>query len=223
MSNYYDLILFDLDGTLTDSGEGITKCVQYALSKYGIEEPDLNQLKKFIGPPLIDSFMEFYGFSREDATRAREIFNERYHPVGWKENKPYEGIEKVLKALEEEGKLLGIATSKPANMAEKVLEHFGLRKYFPILCAAPLNGINGEKPGRILAAVEEAKKLGCEARNPIMVGDTKFDVWGAHECGMPCIGVAWGFAAEGEFEACNTEYVVNTMDELLNLLSDKEG
>ena len=218
MKENYDLILFDLDGTLTDSGEGITKSVQYALSKLGIEEPDLDNLRKFIGPPLIDSFEKYYGFSREEAIRAREIFNERYQPIGWMENRPYDGIEEVLKALKENGKMLGIATSKPADTAERVLTYFGLREYFPVFCASPLNGIGGEKAGRIQAAIEDAKALGCEAKNVIMVGDTKFDVLGAHECGIPCVGVTWGFAVEGEFEACNTEFVVDTMEELLDVL-----
>ena len=218
MKQNYDLILFDLDGTITDSGEGITKSVQYALSKLGIEEPDLGNLRKFIGPPLIDSFEKYYGFSREDAVRAREIFNERYQPIGWKENSPYKGIEEVLKALQAEGKMLGIATSKPADTAERVLAYFGLREYFPVFCASPLNGIGGEKTGRIRAAIEEAKTLGCEAKDVIMVGDTKFDVLGAHECNIPCVGVTWGFAVEGEFEACDTEFVVDTMEELLDVL-----
>ena len=218
MKENYDLILFDLDGTLTDSGEGITKSVQYALSKLGIEEPDLENLRRFIGPPLIDSFENYYGFSREKAILARQIFNERYQPIGWKENTPYDGIEEVLKALQEEGKMLGIATSKPADTAERVLTYFGLREYFPVFCASPLNGIGGEKAGRIRAAIEDAKALGCEAKNVIMVGDTKFDVLGAHECSIPCVGVTWGFAVEGEFEACDTEFVVDTMDELLIVL-----
>lgn len=218
MKENFDLILFDLDGTLTDSGEGITKSVQYALSKFGIDEPDLNNLRKFIGPPLIDSFMKYYYFSQEEAIKARNIFNERYKPIGWMENHPYPGIEEVLKALQAEGKMLGIATSKPADVADKVLSHFGLRDYFPVFCAAPLNGLNGEKAGRIKAAMEEAKSLGCEAKKPIMVGDTRFDVEGAHQCNIPCIGVTWGFAVEGEFAACDTEYVVDTMEELLDVL-----
>ena len=218
MKENFDLILFDLDGTITDSGEGITKSVQYALSKLGIEEPDLENLRKFIGPPLIDSFEKYYGFSREEAVHAREIFNERYQPIGWKENRPYEGIEEVLKALKKEGKMLGIATSKPADTANRVLSHFGLRDYFSVFCAAPLNGIGGEKAGRIQAAIEDAKTLGCEAKNVIMVGDTKFDVLGAHECNIPCVGVTWGFAVEGEFESCDTEFVVDTMEELLEIL-----
>lgn len=218
MKENFDLILFDLDGTITDSGEGITKSVQYALSKFGIEEPDLENLRKFIGPPLIDSFEKYYGFSREEAVHAREIFNERYQPIGWKENRPYEGIEEVLKALKKEGKMLGIATSKPADTANRVLSHFGLRDYFSVFCAAPLNGIGGEKAGRIQAAIEDAKTLGCEAKNVIMVGDTKFDVLGAHECNIPCVGVTWGFAVEGEFESCDTEFVVDTMEELLEIL-----
>ena len=218
MKEKYDLILFDVDGTLTDSGEGITKSVQYTLEKYGIIEPDLNNLRKFIGPPLIDSFMKYYGFSKEESVRARNIFNERYQPIGWMENHPYDGIETVLEELQSAGIMMGVATSKPEGVANKVLEYFDLKKYFSVICAAPNNGLNGEKPGRIRAAIEEARALGCEAKNVIMVGDTRFDVLGAHECGIPCVGVTWGFAVEGEFEACDTEFVVDTMEELLNVL-----
>ena len=218
MKEKYDLILFDVDGTLTDSGEGITKSVQYTLEKYGIIEPDLNNLRKFIGPPLIDSFMKYYGFSKEESVRARNIFNERYQPIGWMENRPYDGIEAVLDELQKAGIMMGVATSKPEGVANKVLEYFDLKKYFSVICAAPNNGLNGEKPGRIRAAIEEARTLGCEAKNVIMVGDTRFDVLGAHECGIPCVGVSWGFAVEGEFEACDTEFVVDTMEELLHVL-----
>ena len=218
MKEKYDLILFDVDGTLTDSGEGITKSVQYTLEKYGIIEPDLNNLRKFIGPPLIDSFMKYYGFSKEESVRARNIFNERYQPIGWMENRPYDGIEAVLDELQKAGIMMGVATSKPEGVANKVLEYFDLKKYFSVICAAPNNGLNGEKPGRIRAAIEEARTLGCEAKNVIMVGDTRFDVLGAHECGIPCVGVTWGFAVDGEFEACDTEFVVDTMEELLNIL-----
>ena len=218
MKNPYDLILFDLDGTLTDSGEGITKSVQYALSKFGIEEPELEKLRKFIGPPLIDSFENYYGFSREDAIKARNIYKERYLPIGWMENRLYDGIEEVLDELQKTGIMMGVATSKPEDVAEKVLEYFELKKYFSVICAAPNNGLNGEKPGRIRAAIEEARALGCEAKNVIMVGDTRFDVLGAHECGIPCVGVTWGFCVEGEFEAYGTEYIVDTMEGLLNVL-----
>ena len=218
MKQKYDLILFDLDGTITDSGEGIINSVQYALDKMGIVEPEPDSLRKFIGPPLIDSFMKYYGLSKEDAIRMRNIFNERYQPIGWMENRPYEGIETVLKTLQEEGVILGIATSKPEDVADRVLRHFGLRDYFPIFCAAPLNGIGGEKAGRVRAAMEAAKVLGCETKNVIMVGDTRFDVLGAHECGIPCVGVTWGFATEGEFESCNTDFVADTMEELLQIL-----
>lgn len=214
MEEKFDLILFDLDGTLMDSGEGITKSVQYALKKYGIEEPDLDNLKKFVGPPLIDSFMNYYGFTKEEAVEVRKVFAERYHPVGWKENRPYPGIAKVLEKLKERGKILGVATSKPVDMAEKVLDFFDLRKYFEIVCAAPVNGLNSEKAGRIRAAIKEAETLGCSAKRPVLVGDTRFDVDGAHECGIPCIGVTWGFAVEGEFEACKADAVADTMEEL---------
>ena len=211
-------IFFDLDGTLTDPGIGITNSVMHALKYYNISVESRELLYPFIGPPLVDSFMKYYGFSQEEAIQVRMAFTERYQPIGWKENKPYDGIVEVLEALKEAGKLLGIATSKPTDLATRVLEHFDLIKYFPIICAAPTNGLGAEKAGRIQAAFEEAKNLGYEVKNPIMVGDTKFDVEGAHQCDIPCVGVSWGFAAEGEFEACNTEFVVDTMDELKEIL-----
>ena len=153
MREKFDLILFDLDGTLTDSSPGIVKCVQYALSKYGITENDPDNLYRFIGPPLIDSFMNFYGFSREDAIAARNTFNERYLPVGWMENQPYPGIEHVLEELKKAGKVLGIATSKPDGVARQVLEHFDLMKYFTILCAARDNRIGCDTAGHVRAAI----------------------------------------------------------------------
>lgn len=218
MKENFDLILFDLDGTLTDSGDGIMKCVQYALRNYGIEENNPENLRRFIGPPLIDSFQNFYGFSKEESIEVRKVFNERYLPIGWMENHPYPGIYNVLETLKAEGKMLAVATSKPEDTANRVLEYFDLRKYFDVVCAAPKNGMNGEKVGRILAAMEEAKAKGCPARRPVMVGDTKFDVLGAHECGIPAVGVTWGYALEGEFEACHTEYTADTMEALLGIL-----
>lgn len=218
MENKFDLILFDLDGTLTDSGEGVTKSVRYALAKFGIDEPDLKKLECFIGPPLIDSFMERYSFTLEEAIRVREAFNERYQPIGWKENFPYPGIEKVLETLRAHGKMLGVATSKPADKADNVLTLFDLKKYFQVISAAPLNGLNSDKIDRIRECIATAKELGCPAERPVLVGDTKYDVIGAHECGIPCIGVTWGFASEGEFEAYDTEYVVETMEGLTELL-----
>ena len=124
------VVLFDLDGTLTDSSEGITKSIQYALGKHGIEEPDLENLRKFIGPPLVPAFMECYGVTEDEAHSIRNTFNERYVPIGWKENRPYDGIEAVLESIQTEGKMLGIATSKPQETADKVLEYFDLKKYF---------------------------------------------------------------------------------------------
>lgn len=222
MQEKFDLILFDLDGTLTNSGEGVTKSVQYALAKFGIDEPDLKKLEKFIGPPLIDSFMEYYGFTQEEAIQVRKVFNERYEPVGWKENYPYPGISGVLERLRDAGKILGVATSKPADKADNVLGLFDLKKYFQVISAAPLNGLNSDKVDRIKSCIAQARQMGCPAERPVLVGDTKYDVIGAHMCGIPCVGVAWGFAAEGELEAHHAEYLVETMEELTELLLRQE-
>lgn len=218
MKEKFDLILFDLDGTLTDSGEGVTKSVQYALAHFGIDEPDLKKLEKFIGPPLIESFMESYGFTKEEAIRVREVFNERYEPIGWKENRPYPGIAKVLETLRSAGKILGVATSKPADKADNVLRLFDLKKYFHVVSAAPLNGLGSDKADRIKSCLAQAEQMGYSTEHPVLVGDTKYDVIGAHTCQLPCIGVRWGFASEGELEAHGTEYIVETMEELTSLL-----
>ena len=156
MKENYDLILFDLDGTITDSGEGITKSVQYALSKFGIEEPDLEKLRKFIGPPLIDSFEKYYDFSREEAIRAREIFNERYQPIGWKENRPYDGIEEVLKALKKEGKMLLLAAAGPMGLGtiDYVLHSGNQPK---VLVVADINSERLERARRLFPEAEAAE------------------------------------------------------------------
>ena len=124
-----------------------------------------------------------------------------------------------LSRLPQNGNSYARAVVKCSPFFEENLLYAKERKYFPIFCAAPDNGIGGEKAGRVRAALEEAKALGCKVENPVMVGDTKFDVLGSHECEVPCIGVTWGFAVEGEFEQCGAEYVVETMDGLLELLN----
>ncbi len=215
----FDVILFDLDGTLTDSSEGITKSVQYALRKLGIEESDLKKLECFIGPSLIDSFMKYYGLSKDEAIHARELYVERYLPIGWKENYPYEGIGELLEKLYQAGKILAIATAKPENTARMVLEEFGLMKYITVLAAATNDGLHCDKAERIMIAMNALKEQGIEVKNPVLVGDTMFDVEGAHKCQMPCIGVRWGFAKEGELEACKAEYIAETVEELEELLS----
>lgn len=213
----WDIILFDLDGTLTDPKEGITKCAAYGLKHFGIEVEDLDSLTRFIGPPLIDSFMEYYGFSREQATEAIVKYRERYGEVGWAENIPYTGIHELCAKLKAAGKKLLVATSKPEGPAVRIMEHFGLAQYFDLICGAPLD--NSER-GRKAAVIRDAlSRAGIESlENVVMVGDRLHDIHGAHEVGMPVIGVLYGYGDRAEHEAHGADYIAADLAELEALL-----
>jgi len=216
----YHTVLFDLDGTLTDSQEGITKCVHYALQHFGIEETDYEKLKLFIGPPLDDMFMEIYGFTKEQAVEARWKYRERFQTVGMYENTPYDGIVEMLAELKAKGIKLGVATSKPEHFSRKILDKFEMTKYFDSISGADLEGNHVSKPDMIRVAMERVGKAANETEGVLMIGDRVFDVEGAHECGMPCVGVRFGFAKPGELESAGAEYIVETVDELHKLLLD---
>ena len=205
-------VLLDFDGTVYNTVEGITKSIRYALLKHGMEE-DLQSLRRFVGPPLADKFMEEYGLSREAAEQMVREFRERYGPVGIFESEPFPGIGELLKALKEAGFRTGVATSKPQHMAEQLIAHAGLSDCFDAV-AGSLPGI--DKKREMIARAMEL--LGAEKETTVLVGDTKYDVAGAAECGIPCIGVTWGYAAEGELEAAHPAAIVNSMEELLALL-----
>lgn len=215
----YHYFLFDLDGTLTDSSEGICKSVQYALSKMGIEEGDLRSLEKFIGPPLRMSFMEHYGFEGDVAEEAVAFYRERYNAVGKFENVPYEGIPQLLQALKEAGAVLGIASSKPDVFVHEILDHFELSQYFDVICGSDLEGKRDSKEAVIEAALEQMG-VKCEADKTevLMIGDRHFDIDGAKYFGLDSAGVYYGFAKPGELEAAGATYVVNTVEELHTLL-----
>lgn len=215
----YHTILFDLDGTLTDSQEGITKCVHYALQHFGIEETDYEKLKLFIGPPLDDMFMEIYGFSKEKAVEARMKYRERFQTVGMYENSPYEGIIPMLAKLQKKGVKLAVATSKPEHFSRKILDRFEMTQYFDAISGADLDGNHVSKPDMIREAMRRLGKAVEDTKGVLMIGDRKFDVEGAHECGMPCVGVRFGFAKPNELEQAGAEYIVETVEELDNLLN----
>lgn len=210
----YDLIMFDLDGTLTDPEEGITNCVKYALKDFGIEENDMRRLKRFIGPPLVQSFAEFYGMTAEEALRAVEKYRERFSEIGIFENKLFPETKQLLSALKKHGKRLVLATSKPIVYAERIVEHFGIKKYFDILTGAELDGTRNKK-GEV---IEYALRLAGQYASPVMVGDRCQDVLGAKENGIPCIGVRFGYAEENELEAAGAVKIAESMAELEKLL-----
>lgn len=200
-------ILFDFDGTVFDTVEGITKSVQYALRKQGIEA-ELTALRCFAGPPLVDKFMEVYGFDRETAEQATRDFKERYNSIGVKECRVFPGIKDVLEALIAAGAKVGIATSKPQNLAEQLLAGENMLGLFQVICGSEAKGNNNAK-WQVLQRAMDA--LGARPEDSILVGDTKYDVEGAKRCGVPCLGVRYGYAAEGELEAAGAVAIVDDM------------
>ncbi|MDD6207156.1 MAG: HAD family hydrolase [Clostridiales bacterium] len=216
----YPYLLFDLDGTLTDPAEGITKCVQYALESFGIKEPDRTKLKRFIGPPLIDSFQEFYGMKEEQALQAVSKYRERFKTVGLYENKVYPGVKEMLEELQAEGKILGVATSKPDVFANRILEHFGLSRYFTVICGASLDHkVLSTKAAVIREALSELKIRPEETEEKVlMIGDRKHDILGAREAGICCLGVEFGYAEPGELKEYGASYIVQTVAELHEIL-----
>ncbi len=213
MKKYY---FFDLDGTLTDSMPGITKAVQYALKHYGIEENDLNALKPFVGPPLQDSFREYYHFSEQDAMDAIPVFREYYTDKGWIDNTPYEGVEYVLQNLIAAGKKLYIATSKPEWMAKQVLDHFGLSQYFEYIGGAD-DASNREKKDDVIRYVMDT----CGLHNKeeiVMVGDRRHDIIGAHKMGLEAVGVLYGYGDREEMEKAEADWITETTMSLNELL-----
>ncbi len=209
-------ILFDLDGTLTDSGLGITTCVQYALDSMGIHEPDLSKLTPFIGPPLLDSFMEFYGFSKNQAQKAVDKYRERFSDVGIYENELYPGIEHMLKILCKKKYILGIASSKPTVFVEKILEHFKIKQYFKVIMGSELDGRRSKKEEVIKEALKKMSPDGkmLRSENVFMVGDRSFDVEGAKQFNIECIGVTYGYGSLQELKEAKAAYIVESVEEL---------
>lgn len=193
-------ILFDLDGTLTDSGEGIFNCVALALRHFGLEVPQDGSLRRFIGPPLRDTFPQF-GVPEDRVEEALEVFRGRYHTVGKFENVPYPGISELLDKLSADGHRLYVATSKPESTAKEVLSKFELADYFEIICGADMEGKRDTKDAVI---AELLTRLPKDARK-IMVGDTVYDIEGALVHGIPTVAVTWGYGDPAMFtQAINT-------------------
>jgi len=210
----YDIVLFDLDGTLTESGIGITRSVAHSLRKYGIEETDQAKLDRFVGPPLIDSYMRYYGFSREQAVQAVEYYREYYAVTGIFENRVYDGVEAMLKALNDAGKICVLATSKPEHYAVQILEHFGLAPYFSCVAGATMDEKRTNKADVIAYALEKAGKAG----KAVMVGDRKHDIEGAKAHGLPSIGVLYGYGSRAELETAGATYLAETAEEILKFV-----
>ncbi len=215
-----EYILFDLDGTLTDPMEGITRSVQHALKYYGIEEPDLKTLCPFIGPPLKDSFMKYYDFPEEKAQEAIGKYREYFAVTGIFENQVYDGIEEMLGKLKAKGKILVVATSKPEEFAVQILEHFHLDGYFDFVCGASMDEKRVKK-GEVIAYALETAGL-KDVSKAVMVGDREHDAIGAGENGMDCVGVLYGYGSREELEAAGVCKTAATVDELGEILLGKQ-
>ena len=213
----WETILFDLDGTLTDPAEGITKAVEVALNHYGITVEDRSTLNKFIGPPLDESFPEFYGFNEEQVREATRVFREYFGRQGWAENIPYPGIDKLLGDLKAAGKKLIIATSKPEEFAVRIMNHFDLAQYMDVIAGASIDNQEGAKKANVIR--KALQRAGVEdLSSVVMVGDRRHDVAGGHEVGLKVIGVLYGYGDRAEHEAAGADYIVEDIPSLEKLL-----
>lgn len=217
----YDLILFDLDGTLTDPGEGITNSVAYALSQWGISVADRAELYRFIGPPLKDSFMEYYGFSESDAEAAIVAYRAYFRDKGIFENEVYDGVETLLKALKDHGKTVALATSKPEEFARRILIHFGLDTYFDLIAGATMDSSRSKKADVIayaLHALAKEKGITVDKVKTVMVGDRHQDVSGAIANNLDSIGVLFGYGDRPELEGAGATHIAKAVEDILPII-----
>ena len=207
-------IFFDLDGTLTDSGEGIINCATLALEHFGLPVPSREEMRVFVGPPLDQTFIKF-GVPEDKTDEAIAVFRSRYRTIGKYENFPYPGIREALQTLKAQGHRLFVATSKPEVLANEVLEHFGLSEFFEQIAGATLDGSRSHKADVITYLLGLTGDVG----QTIMVGDTAFDVLGAAQHGIPTIGVSWGYGEVPDMEKAGAISIAHTMEELIFLIN----
>lgn len=225
-------ILFDLDGTLTDSGPGITRSVQYALGKLGIDEPDLVRLRTFVGPPLSDSFVRQYHLTTAETAKAVAYFRERYTVTGVYENALYPGITQMLKDLKAAGRHLAVASSKPEPLVLTVLEHFQIMPYFDVVCGAdPAREEDGVARGsdkdiivrRALSLLGEEDCTAACGEETAMVGDRCYDIDGAHANHVAAVGVSYGYGSREELVQAGADFVADSAEDLRRFLMDGHG
>ncbi|MEW9673042.1 HAD family hydrolase [Ammoniphilus sp. 3BR4] len=214
--NKYKIILFDLDGTLSDSKEGITKSIQYALQKMNMAAPDLNMLQCFLGPAIQVSFAKYYGLDREKTERATSYYRERFKDKGMFENKLFPGIPELLKELKEHQKILVVATSKPTVFAEQILEYFSIDKYFDLIVGSHLDGTRTSKTEIIQFIFDKLKEHKRDGF--IMIGDRKYDIIGANNTGIDSIGVTYGYGSLEELKHYNPTFIANSVNQIKDIL-----
>ena len=212
----YDYIFFDLDGTLTDPGLGITNSVMYALGKFGITVSDRSALYPFIGPPLLDSFQRYYGLTEEQSRAATRYYREVFSVTGLFENEVYPGVPEMLEHLRGAGRQLVVATSKPEEFARRILVHFSLDGYFARTCGAAMDETRTRKDEVIRYALE---RCGSPAPDRVlMVGDREHDVLGAAKCGIETLGVLYGYGGRAELEAAGAKYLAETVGDVEDII-----
>ncbi|WP_141603550.1 HAD family hydrolase [Terrilactibacillus laevilacticus] len=216
----YKIILFDLDGTLSDPKIGITKSVQYALKRMGINEPDIDKLECFIGPPLQVSFTEYYNFDQTSSKTAIDFYRERFKDKGIFENELYRGIPELLNSLKEQQYTLVVATSKPTVYAEQILKYFKIDQYFDLVVGSHLDGTRSSKTeiiNFILDRFHDHKK-----DHFVMIGDREHDLIGAHNAGIDSIGVQYGFGSYDELQSCKPTYLAKSIEDIKTIFSSEK-
>ena len=213
----FDYLIFDFDGTVADTGEGILKSLQYSFVAMGDPEPELSDLKKFIGPPVFYSYTHFYGISEDRVDLYVKKYRERYREKGIYESKVYDGLKDLLVSLKEKNIKVGIASSKPENLIYSVSDYLGITDMFDVIVGVKSdNSKHSTKAGLIAQAMQE---LGAQDKNKVlMVGDRLFDIDGAHEAGLKCCGALWGYGDEEEFRAHNADFIVSTPKDVEKLV-----
>lgn len=211
-----DTLLFDFDGTLFDTGPGVMGCVQYAVERLGLPPLDELTLRRFVGPPLDESFMEFCGLSPERAREAVLLYRERYQPTGIWECEPYPGMPELLDTLKDAGFRIAVCTSKPTTMAVRILERYGLAEKFDFICGSELDGTRSKKFEVVQACLQYFGVTDTESVR--MIGDRKYDILGAGKCGVRTVGVAFGYAEPGELQEYGAEYIAASAADLQRCL-----
>ncbi len=213
----YTTLFLDLDGTLMDSGEGIMRCAQYALQHFGIHVDDWRTLRFFVGPPLEDSFVQYYGFTADEAERATEVYRERFFTLGKLEQHPYDGAADFLKAMHEEGVVVCIATSKLTVQAHFSLEHFGLSPYVDHIFG---RGDAGERHTKAEVIAYGLRQLAItDPSQVLMVGDRCYDIEGAQACGLHSAGVLYGYGDEEELRQAGATYICRDFNDIAHIVN----
>lgn len=217
MKKDYSTLLFDLDGTLTDSAEGILACVRHALRSMGFEDPP--QIMRFIGPPLFESFESFCGMTHEQSVEAVKIYRERYADKGLFENRPYDGVREMLERLRSAGKRMAVATSKPEVFAVRILDKFGLSEFFEVIGGSVIDGKDGSRNNKAEVIEYVLGRMGITDRSGVlMIGDRRHDMIGAEQTGIDSMYALWGYGNEDEAREFGADIIVHTPAECAEII-----